>query len=96
MLNKLTDSMKFFIFLMVYTAGIAYWAGELTANLNAQTINISAQTQLLDIHIRECAGKNIAHARLEETVTHLRSDVDYLLRVDRERNIFDGIKTKER
>ena len=93
--------MKFFIFLMVYTAGIAYWAGELTANLQAQTVNLEQQNivniktvELLNVHIKECADKNIAHVRLEEDVKHLRNDVDYLLGADRERNIFNGIKKR--
>ena len=103
MFDKISDSLKFFVFLTIYTIGIAYWAGELTANLNAQTTNLTQQSivnsktvELLNVHIKECGAKNIAHVRLEEDVKHLQHDVEYLLRIDRERNIFDGIKTKKR
>ena len=99
MFDKLTDSIKFFVFITIYTVGIAYWAGELTANLNAQTTNLTQQSivnaktvELLNIHIKECGAKNIAHVRLEEDVKHLRHDVDFLLRVDRQKDVFNGIK----
>lgn len=94
MFDKLTDLTKFFIGLIIYTVAVSYWAGGLTANVEAQTVNLTAQTLLLSTHIEKCQERVVEHTRLEEEVSHLKTDIDHLLRVEREKEAFDGLKKR--
>lgn len=94
MFDKLTDIMKFVIFLIVYSVGIAYWAGEATTTLKQQSIINSKTVELLNAHIKDCADKSVAHARLEEGFKHLREDVNFLLRIERQKDLFNGLKER--
>ena len=83
MFDKISENMKFFILLIVYTVTLTWWASALNTTVDQHSIITQKTVELLDAHISECRKKELDKARadyvlraMQKDISHIKEDID--------------------
>ena len=78
MLDKMTENMKFFLMLLVYTVTLTWWASDINSNVTYNTQQSNKIAQILDIHLEECNKKDTEIIKLTYEIKSLRHEIQEL------------------
>lgn len=75
MFKDITENMKFFILLIVYTVMLTWWASALNTTVEHHSIITNKTVELLDAHIDECRKKEVKQAQGAFILKQIQYDV---------------------
>ena len=88
MRRTIEENIKFIVFLIVYSVGVAYWAATMKTTVDQQTVIMAKTVELLDVHIAESKDKEIENARHDYTIMGMQDDIEEM------QEDIDGLKER--